>query len=285
MRRRVVVGLAGALALLCALLLTFQRRTLPPPTIGLSVVGYREQGNSLVATVSLTNTGTGTVVYEAWGSIPYGWLKEDTGTGWTNRDLAPRFTGSAVIVPAGSSETFSIHLPRAVQHWKCGFGVRSACLRERVAGQIFRKQLPRWLYSICGWLLERIPYRPEHEKQFESDTFNVNAAAHNPAGAVDAPIARLFACEWHWWRATDQQRSAHGVHPRLRSPERASLRASPFAAIPTGRRGAGMPASPSTRLHRPASFRRSSRRGICSHWARSGPPNQSVQATAGVPVF
>ena len=31
-------------------------------------------------------------------------------------------------------------------------------------------------------------------------------AIHNPAGAVDAPIARLFAFDWQGLRATDQRR-------------------------------------------------------------------------------
>jgi hypothetical protein len=33
----------------------------------------------------------------------------------------------------------------------------------------------------------------------------------NPAGAVDAPVARLFALERQWRRATDQHRSATRV--------------------------------------------------------------------------
>src|SRR5438094_10151497 len=132
MRKRSAVVLLGILGVaLLALFFTARRRPPPPPIIALSVLGYRQRGSSVSATVRLTNRGAGTVIYEAWGSIPYGWLKAETSTGWTNDELAPRFTGCPVVVPPGASEWFSIPLPPTVQRWKCGFAVRPACLRER----------------------------------------------------------------------------------------------------------------------------------------------------------
>jgi len=172
--RWVIFMFAGLGVAAIALLLTLPQRKSPRPVVAMSIVAYRHQSNTLWATVSLTNKGAGTVTYEAWGTVPFGWLKAETPAGWTNRDLAPRFTGAFVVLRPGSTKNFSLPIPSATLRWRCGFYIRPASFRERMVGRITESGLAMRLFPLYGWIVELIPYRRESDEEFKSGLFKID---------------------------------------------------------------------------------------------------------------
>jgi hypothetical protein len=172
----------------------------------LNVVGYTNRAGFVLARVGLTNKGAIMIGYEAWGSIPYGSVKAQTSTGWTNKELAPHFTGGTVVLRPGEGRRFSVVLPSATRRWQCGFSIREATIQERAYLSIENMRLPRRAYPLCGWFLGLLPHKSPTEQDFDSDVFEVDNPPHNQAGAVDAPIARQLDSLRKWRRATDQHR-------------------------------------------------------------------------------
>lgn len=195
MRRRnalVLLGVVGAMAM--ALALGVRHRQSPAPDIAVNLMGYTNLGGFLVAGMQVTNKGLGSVIYGAWGSIPYGWVKAQTITGWTNGRMAPPFTGSILIMPPESSQAFSFALPGGTLRWRCGFCIRTANVRERTACRLFDLGVSSRVdrIPICGRLLDLLldilPSKTEPEHEFQSALFEVGDSGHNQASAVDGGI-------------------------------------------------------------------------------------------------
>jgi hypothetical protein len=163
LRRRAAVIVAGLGAVIAGVLWTIGPRPSTAPAVALIVAGYTNSPHFLVAQVSLTNKGIAAVSYGAWGPIPYGWVKAQTAIGWTNKELAPHFTGGTVVIPPGAAQTFSVVLPAATLRWQCGFSVRKATIRERAVWSLFRSRLPHRIYPMCGWFLGFLSYRTPPE--------------------------------------------------------------------------------------------------------------------------
>jgi hypothetical protein len=185
-------------AVIAAILWTIGPRPSTTPSVALTLVGYTNSAHFLVAQVSLTNAGRTAVSYEAWGPIPYGWVKAQTATGWTNTELAPNFTGGTVVVLPGACENFRVVLPAATLRWQCGFSVRRATIRERAASIILSSRLPYRVYPVCEWFLGFLPNRLPSEQDFDSEVFQVSPPAHNVRSGVAAGRALLFAFRRLW---------------------------------------------------------------------------------------
>jgi hypothetical protein len=193
-RRSTVVLLGVVGAVIMALALGVRHRQSPAPDIAVSLVGYTNRGGFLVAELQVTNKGLGSVIYGAWGSIPFGWVKAQTTTGWTDGRMAPPFTGSILVVPPKSSEAFAFALPGGTLRWRCGFCIRTANVRERTACRLFDLGVSSRVdrIPICGrlldLLLDLLPSKTEPEHQFQSALFEVGDSGHNPASPVDGGI-------------------------------------------------------------------------------------------------
>jgi hypothetical protein len=202
-------------AVVMALALAVHHHQSPAPNIAVNLLGYTHRSGFLVAEIQVTNKGLGSVVYGAYGSMPYGWVKAQTMTGWTNGRMAPPFTGSILVVPPKSSVAFSFPLPEGTLHLRCGFSIQTANLRERTAYRLFQSGASSRANRtpICGGLLDLmlnlLPSKTKSKLDFQSDLFDVEAPEHNPAGTVDGGIpaprdagntwpneaARLFGCK------------------------------------------------------------------------------------------
>jgi hypothetical protein len=182
------------------------------PAVALTVVGYTNRANFLVAQISLTNIGTAAVSYGAWGDIPYGWMKAQTTAGWTNDRMAPPFTGSILIVRPRSGAAFSLALPRGTVRWQCGFAVRTASFRERTVERLFELGLLSRAdrIPICGRLLDLVldllPSRRGPELEFKSSLFELGPPLHNKARAANPAMTSLFHAGCQWRGVADARR-------------------------------------------------------------------------------
>jgi hypothetical protein len=206
-----ILGLVGAVFM--ALALVARHRQSPAANIAVNLLGYTNRSGSLVAEMQVTNKGLGSVVYGAYGSIPYGWVKAQTITGWTNGRMAPPFTGSIVVVPPKASVAFSFPLPEGTLHWRCGFGIQTANVRERTAYRLFKSGVSSRAdrIPICGRLLglmlNLLPSKTTSELDFQSDLFDVEAPKQKQA----EPAAVRSDCSFGA-KADGAGRSAIAVH-------------------------------------------------------------------------
>lgn len=198
-RRRAVVALVVFAGLVALVLCTVHPHPSTLPAVALSVAGYTNRATSLVAQLSLTNIGTAAAIYGAWGDIPYGWVRAQTTAGWTNKRMAPPFTGSIIIVRPRSGAAFSLALPQGTVRWQCGFSVGTPSLRERTAWRLLELGLLSRAdhIPICGrlldLLLDLLPCKRGPELEFKSSLFEVGAPLHNKS--LQATAAAPASCD------------------------------------------------------------------------------------------
>src|SRR4029077_15106746 len=72
---------------------------------------YPGRGNWLRADMVLTNEGSVSISYGAWGNEPYGWGKAQTHQGTRSGYLAPHFTGGTALLRPGCAAMFWVVLP------------------------------------------------------------------------------------------------------------------------------------------------------------------------------
>lgn len=170
-----------------------------PPDASMSVLSYSNRRGFLVAQVLVTNTGRSVVSYGAWGSTPYGWIEAETGTGSTNLDMAPNFTGSTIVLHPRRTQFFSLYMPSDTVRWRCGFTIRTATGRERVAFRLIRIGVDRAVRPVREaliWLLDCLLPNNRHrmpERELESEWFNVTFAVDELPATSGAGVPRVLA--------------------------------------------------------------------------------------------
>ena len=154
---------------------------------------YPFPGEWIRGQLLLTNNSTLNLVYASWGTEPYGWVKAQTMTGWTNGRLAPPFTGLFTLVPPRGSVTFPAWLPAETIRWRCGFAVRGASIRERTAWRLAGTGWERHLGRVLGWGIQLLPSKPGPAQELSSEELEIDVKPHNKAAGGNVGERRSSA--------------------------------------------------------------------------------------------
>ena len=161
----------GVLALAVVLLLPFlvycltrPARPLPPPVVGLHLMGFRDVGTNLVALLSFTNAGPTEVCL--WDSIQLWQLIAETPLGRiTNTAHFASVGGEAV--PPGSNRVFAVPMPVGSTRWQVrtiyGFQKERHLPSEFygwVWGAWLVQRTPTPVSDAVGWCLDLLPSGP-----------------------------------------------------------------------------------------------------------------------------
>lgn len=137
------------------ILISYTDFTMNPPNTNVFV--FPGRGSWVGAKMLLTNEGTVSISYGAWGSEPYGWASVETAQGKTNGYLAPPFTGGTAVLRPGDAITFSVALPTNTLQWQCGFDIEAASVRERTIWRVFENKLASKVPELCWYPLRWLP--------------------------------------------------------------------------------------------------------------------------------
>jgi len=132
------------------------------------------------AQMRLTNEGSGSISYRAYGDEPYGWVNAQTDRGKTNGYLAPHLTGGTKVLGPGSSATFSVVLPTNTLQWQCGFDVETASVRERAIWKVLGSPSGRGLAPLCVYLIRMLPEKTGPRIEVKSGSLEITNAALRP---------------------------------------------------------------------------------------------------------
>jgi hypothetical protein len=137
------------------ILISYTNYTMNPPNTNIFV--FPGRGSWISAKMILTNEGSVSISYGAWGSEPYGWANVETTQGKTNGYLAPPFTGGTAVLRPGQAITFSVTLPTNTLQWQCGFDVETASVRDRAIQRVFENRLYSKIPEICWYPIRLLP--------------------------------------------------------------------------------------------------------------------------------
>ena len=206
-RRSVIVGVVVGIGVIgVGIRLLVLTEPAPPsatPAVGLSVLGYTNSARWVYAQVRLTNKGDRSIGYGEWGSLPHHWIKAETISRPIKYSMLPFVRAGTGTLGPTSNAVFAFQLPRDTVRWKFAVSVRTATARERTAATMIKVATRIGLSSWCRWALERLPYRPRPEHEFESEWLDVPVSPHNNTPAVDGGITSLFNAG-HGWPATTE---------------------------------------------------------------------------------
>lgn len=155
---KVALIVTGAVAVLAGPWLVYAWHNPPSsvPLVSMELIGYTNftiapidpsefcypgRGKWLEARMRLTNEGSATISYGAWGDEPYGWANAQTDQEPTNGYLAPPFTGGIAVLHPGSTATFSVILPTNTLKWQCGLDVETSSLRNRAIWRVINSKV------------------------------------------------------------------------------------------------------------------------------------------------
>jgi hypothetical protein len=151
--------------------LSYTNFTMNPPDTNVFV--FPGRGSWMRAKMILTNEGSVSISYGAWGSEPYGWANVETAQGKTNGYLAPPFTGGTAVLRPGQAITFSVTLPTNTLQWQCGFDVETASVRERAIQRVFENRLYSKIPEICWYPVRLLPDKGGPATEVRSQTLNI----------------------------------------------------------------------------------------------------------------
>lgn len=188
------------------------------PTVTLTVLGYTNvtdysshafhQGEWIRAQLAMTNEGNMSVSYTDTGDgrTPGGWIKAQTKSGWTNGPLSWHLSPVFVLVRPKASITFSAWLPAGTLRWQCGFGIRTASLKERLAWRSFENRWWNRIGPIGWWVIKQLPNKTGPEQEFKSDEYEVIFDLIKPqARLIDMQNAQVPIANHEPWH-DDRQR-------------------------------------------------------------------------------
>jgi hypothetical protein len=114
-RKRVLALVPMLLLLMLAYCAVRPARPLPPPVVALHLIGLRDVGTNLVATLSFTNVGQTEVCL--WDSIQLWRLIAETPAGRIT-NTAPFASVCGEAVPPGSNRVFAVQMPLDTTQWR-----------------------------------------------------------------------------------------------------------------------------------------------------------------------
>jgi hypothetical protein len=140
------------------ILISYTNFTMIQPDTNVFV--FPGRGSWISAKMVLTNKGTVSISYGAWGYEPNGWATVETAQGKTNGYLAPPFTGGSAVLRPGHATIFSVILPTNTLQWQCGFNIEATSVRERVIWRVlenkFVQKFPRLCLHLWLWLPDKV---------------------------------------------------------------------------------------------------------------------------------
>jgi hypothetical protein len=183
---RIVIVTAFIAATLTGVWLTMQRHH--QPTASIHLIGYKAftmsnpdpnifvypgRGSWIQADLVLTNEGSVSISYEAWGDEPYGWANVQTDQGTTNGYLAPHFSGGTVLLRPGCAATFWVLLPTNALQWQCGFDIKGASVRERAIRRVLSSRLYRLVPEVVFYPVRLLPNKTGPSVELKSGLFDI----------------------------------------------------------------------------------------------------------------
>ena len=165
----VVLGLAGMYLRLCLPSAT--------PSASVHLVGYTARGDSLVATMVLTNTGPSALTYiDSSDSVGCSVTTRVGGAATNFYTGGGRVSTSwpRVLWPSRSGQ-FYVVLPKGTETWRCAIPLCGASPRERMAARLTEWGVGQRAYPVSAWFVWLFPPNSASERDIQSVTFQVSA--------------------------------------------------------------------------------------------------------------
>src|SRR6266853_4387010 len=154
MRNRKSAFLCAVLVLLGAgcVLLPRPMRT-GVSAFSISVLGYTNNGDSLVALVAISNRSPAVVTFDTWNfTEPPLKIAAQTSSGWNSYE--PKYeTFEALAVRPGSGAAFGVTLPSGTLRWQASGLIQVATPKRRVLLQLMKWSPVR----VHNWLWRQLP--------------------------------------------------------------------------------------------------------------------------------
>ena len=145
-----------------------------------NVFVYPGRGSWIHADMVLTNEGSVSISYGAWGNEPYGWANVQTDQGTTNGYLAPPFTGGTALLSPGCTAKFWVVLPTNTLQWQCGIDMETASVRERAIWRVLEGKLTRWVPEVLFYPVRLLPNKTGPTVGVKSGLFEIINCAGSP---------------------------------------------------------------------------------------------------------
>ena len=129
--------------------------------------------------VGITNRGFRTIRYTRFNFDGDAWVRTESESGWTKRDLGPGalLPPFEALLESGADTLAFIALPGGTRRWQIGYTVRTASLRETVSSRI----TSQWARPIRPLILHFLS-KKEGWQEVRSAVFE---CPHNPQGRAN----------------------------------------------------------------------------------------------------
>ena len=193
--------LLAAVSLAAALLFLFAARVGAGPRVSITPTAYEtwtgppfaSKESYLYVRVAITNTGHIALSYNMVNFCDDAWLRTESSSGWTDRDIHPAMAipAAGFVLKPGARTIRLIRLPKDTLRWQVGYTIRAASLRQRV----FSTLPPRWILRLYS-LYRRLPNREGPKQRAQSPVFE---CSQNEPVAMEGRPPMAFDSEAPPW--------------------------------------------------------------------------------------
>jgi hypothetical protein len=145
------------------------------PSASIRIVGYTVRGDSLVAAMVLTNTGSSPLTYvDSTDSVGCSVSARVAGRA-TNFGIGGGRVSTSwprVVWPRGIGQV-RVVLPKGTETWRCAIPVSGASPRERMAARLTRWGIAERAYPVSAWFVGLLPPNGSTCREIESLVFEV----------------------------------------------------------------------------------------------------------------